>query len=75
MVENSFQKYGGTRDYQWSPGYGLFDMVQILKTIDHINNEYNDISTVITEILNYLNSVRSKNLISFTSFQCNIMLL
>ncbi|KAH8867326.1 Dystonin [Schistosoma japonicum] len=34
LVESTFQKSGGSRDYQWSPGYGLFDMGRILQTTD-----------------------------------------
>ncbi|KAF8568788.1 hypothetical protein P879_04598, partial [Paragonimus westermani] len=41
LVETTFQKSGGYRDYRWSPGFGLFDLPQVLKHVDQITDQYN----------------------------------
>ncbi|KAF7257219.1 hypothetical protein EG68_05797, partial [Paragonimus skrjabini miyazakii] len=41
LVETTFQKSGGYRDYRWSPGFGLFDLPQVLKNVDQITDQYN----------------------------------
>ncbi|CAH8626743.1 unnamed protein product [Heterobilharzia americana] len=61
LVENTFQKSGGSRDYKWSPGYGLFDMGRILQTTDELNSQFNIHSRHIYDIVNCLNKLlRSK---------------
>lgn len=52
-----FQKAGGSRDYQWSPGYGLFDMGRVLQTTDQLNEQFNTHSRRIYDIVNCLNRV------------------
>ncbi|TGZ67333.1 hypothetical protein CRM22_004876, partial [Opisthorchis felineus] len=42
LVETTFQQSGASRDYRWSPGFGLFDMTQILRNADQITDRYND---------------------------------
>ncbi|TNN20061.1 Plectin isoform 2 [Schistosoma japonicum] len=57
LVESTFQKSGGSRDYQWSPGYGLFDMGRILQTTDELNDQFNTHSRQIHDIVNCLNQL------------------
>ncbi|CAH8564465.1 unnamed protein product [Schistosoma turkestanicum] len=65
LVESTFQKTGGSRDYQWSPGYGLFDMGRVLQTTDQLNNQFNTHSRRIYDIVNCLNRLlRSEEPIS-----------
>ncbi|GAA56045.1 plectin, partial [Clonorchis sinensis] len=42
LVETTFQQSGASRDYRWSPGFGLFDITQILRNADQITDRYND---------------------------------
>ncbi|CAI2735067.1 unnamed protein product [Schistosoma spindalis] len=65
LVESVFQKAGGSRDYQWSPGYGLFDMGRVLQTADQLNEQFNTHSRRIYDIVNCLNRIlRSEEPIS-----------
>ncbi|CAH8676717.1 unnamed protein product [Schistosoma haematobium] len=65
LVESVFQKAGGSRDYQWSPGYGLFDMGRVLQTTDQLNEQFNTHSRRIYDIVNCLNRLlRSEEPIS-----------
>ncbi|TPP61289.1 hypothetical protein FGIG_01848 [Fasciola gigantica] len=47
LVESTFQKGGASRDYRWSPGFGLFDLCQILRKVDRLNLDYNEQSQFI----------------------------